>query len=88
MLVKLSAAMIVVSFVAVCLRFYSRKLLNQPLLWDDWTTLFTLPSAWGVAMINISCMVSVMSCTQTDVTKLKLSGEKRWLRKTHHLVVS
>ena len=54
MLRSVCIAVVVLSGISVVLRFISRRLVKQPLLWDDWTVLIALPFAWGCCFLTIA----------------------------------
>ena len=53
LLIKTSISMIALSFLAVLLRFISRKVLKTHLLLDDWIILAALPFAWCGSIIDV-----------------------------------
>jgi hypothetical protein len=50
---RVAVAMMIVSFVAMALRFLARRLVRQPFLWDDWLIPMAVACSWGVAVIEI-----------------------------------
>lgn len=53
-IIRISAAMVALSGIAVCLRFLSRRLVKAPFLWDDWMILTALPFAWATSLLNVT----------------------------------
>ena len=51
--VRTGAAMMCLSALGVGLRFFARRLAKQPIQWDDWTILMTIPWAWAVCITQI-----------------------------------
>ena len=50
LVISVGAAMMCMSALGVGMRFFARRLAKQPILWDDWTILLTMPFAWGVCI--------------------------------------
>lgn len=50
---RVAIACMCLSGLAVVLRFVSRKLVKQPLLWDDWLILTAIPFSWAVPILQI-----------------------------------
>jgi len=50
---RVAIAGMCLSGLAVVLRVVSRKLVKQPLLWDDWLILTAIPFAWAVPILQI-----------------------------------
>ena len=52
-IINTSIALMVLSGVAVFLRFVARKTVKQPLLWDDWMILLGLLFSWSICIGQI-----------------------------------
>ena len=50
LIIRTGVAMMCLSALAVGMRFFARRLAKQPILWDDWTILMTVPWAWAVCI--------------------------------------
>lgn len=50
---RVAIACMCLSGLAVVLRIVSRKLVKQPLLWDDWLILTAIPFSWAVPILMI-----------------------------------
>ena len=50
LVIRTGVAMMFLSALGVGMRFFARRLAKQPILWDDWTILLTVPWAWGVCI--------------------------------------
>lgn len=55
---RVSIAMMCVSVVGICGRFLARRLMRQPLLWDDGMIVLALVFAWTCSLIQIIGMIS------------------------------
>ena len=53
LMIRVAAAMMGLSGVAVCLRFTARKIVRQPCLWDDWMIILALLFAWATCIFEI-----------------------------------
>lgn len=53
MLVRVCVAMMCVSSVGLCGRFLGRRLMKQPIFWDDWMTIPALLFSWSCCIIQI-----------------------------------
>ncbi len=53
LVIRVAAAMMALSGLAVCMRFIARKLVRQPCLWDDWMIVLALPFAWATCGFEI-----------------------------------
>ena len=49
-IININIAMMVLSFVALILRFVARRIAKQPLMWDDWWILIAMPFVWIVVI--------------------------------------
>ena len=52
-LVRVCVAMMFVSGIGLFGRFLARRLMKQPVLWDDWMIVLAVPFAWGCCIIQI-----------------------------------
>ena len=50
LVIRTGVAMMFMSALGVGMRFFARRLAKQPILWDDWTILMTVPLAWAVCI--------------------------------------
>ena len=53
-MVRLCVSMMVLSTTAVVLRFVSRKVIRQPLQWDDWMILISLIASYAAGTVEIT----------------------------------
>ncbi|MCJ1352543.1 MAG: hypothetical protein MMC33_002527 [Icmadophila ericetorum] len=56
-IINTSIALMVLSGVAVFLRFVARKTVKQPLLWDDWMILLGLLFSWSICIGQIVAVI-------------------------------
>lgn len=53
LMTKVCVAMMFVSIIGLCGRFVARKLVRQPILWDDWMIVAGLLFSWACCIIQI-----------------------------------
>ena len=72
--INVNIAMTVLSVTAVVLRFISRRLAKQPLLWDDWWILISMPFVWVVVITQfLGKLRSVFTTNVTTIPTMQLS---------------
>ena len=50
LLIRTSVVVMCFSALCVGMRFFARRLAKQPILWDDWSILMSVPWAWAVSI--------------------------------------
>lgn len=58
LLIRTTIAMTILSFIAICLRFLARRLVRQPILWDDWMIVLAVLFAWVTGIWEVMCRAS------------------------------
>ena len=53
LMTRVTIAVMVLPFIATILRFYTRKLVGQPWLWDDWLIPIALVPTWVCSISHI-----------------------------------
>lgn len=83
LIVRISAAMIVLSGLAVILRFVSRRITQAPCSWDDWLVMAALPFAWCTAAFDIWGLSAPMFSGSKQLLT-RCSGSRGRFRPTCH----
>ena len=57
LLLRVSVAMMCVSALGLCGRLLARRLMRQPILWDDWMIVLALVFSWTCSLLQIMGMI-------------------------------
>jgi hypothetical protein len=59
LVIRVAIAMMAISLLGAVLRFMARRIVRQPIMWDDWFIVLGLVCSWGVCIIQIIGMNSI-----------------------------
>jgi hypothetical protein len=74
LVIRVAIAMMAISLLGAVLRFMARRIVRQPIMWDDWFIVLGLVCSWGVCIIQIigmgSTSASVRKVLSTSLINL------------------